>query len=178
MRAMPAASLRSLLLICILSTALAWRASVQITGKLSCLSPVHSYVAVGPVSRPIRIALGAFDLTNAAIASGSESTTPSRTTDPTWVHHTDRCLLQRHVQSDIMFHRSSPSLRGHMRIASCLPGELIPCAFVWHDPGITPCCRSRRSRARQARDFLGAIRCHPLHESGEDAVVPATATVM
>jgi putative DNA primase/helicase len=27
---------------------------------------------------------GAFDLTNAAIASGSESTTPSRTTDPTW----------------------------------------------------------------------------------------------
>src|SRR5262249_44552583 len=30
-RAMPAASLRSLLLICILSTALAWRASMQIT---------------------------------------------------------------------------------------------------------------------------------------------------
>jgi hypothetical protein len=27
---------------------------------------------------------GAFDVTNAAIASGSESTTPSRTTDPTW----------------------------------------------------------------------------------------------
>src|SRR6266576_6474052 len=24
-----------------------------------------------------------------------------------------------------------------------LPGELIPCAFVWHDPGITPCCKSR-----------------------------------
>jgi hypothetical protein len=23
-----------------------------------------------------------------------------------------------------------------------LPGELIPCAFVWHDPGITPCCKS------------------------------------
>src|SRR6266404_8213318 len=42
------------------------------------------------------------------------------------VHHTDRCLFQRHVQSDIMFHRSSPSLRGHMRMASCAPGELIP----------------------------------------------------
>jgi hypothetical protein len=27
-------------------------------------------------------------------------------------------------------------------MASCVPGELIPCAFVWHDPGITPCCRS------------------------------------
>jgi hypothetical protein len=23
-----------------------------------------------------------------------------------------------------------------------LPGELIPCAFVWHDPGITPCCKT------------------------------------
>src|SRR6516165_97930 len=84
MRAMPAASLRSLLLICILSTALAWRASIQITGRPSCLSSVHSHVLVGPVSRPIRTAPGAFDLTNAAIASGSESTTPSRTTDPTW----------------------------------------------------------------------------------------------
>jgi hypothetical protein len=29
-----------------------------------------------------------------------------------------------------------------MRLASYLPGELIPCAFVWLDPGITPCCRS------------------------------------
>ena len=41
-------------------------------------------VAVGPVSRPTRTAPGAFDLTNAAIASGSESTMPSRTTDPAW----------------------------------------------------------------------------------------------
>ena len=38
MRAIPAASLRSLLLICILSTALAWRASMQITGRPSRLS--------------------------------------------------------------------------------------------------------------------------------------------
>jgi hypothetical protein len=34
-----------------------------------------------------------------------------------------------------------------MRLASYLPGELIPCAFVWLDPGITPCCRSRLSFA-------------------------------
>jgi hypothetical protein len=27
-------------------------------------------------------------------------------------------------------------------MASCISGELIPCAFVWHDPGITPCCKS------------------------------------
>src|SRR5215469_9618695 len=27
----------------------------------------------------------------------------------------------------------------------CIPGELIPCAFVWHDPGITPCCKSPKS---------------------------------
>src|SRR5262249_27966285 len=57
-------------------------------------------------------------------------------------HHTDRCLLQRHVQSHVAFHCCSPSLRGHMETASCVPGELIPCAFVWHDPGITPCCKS------------------------------------
>jgi hypothetical protein len=33
-------------------------------------------------------------------------------------------------------------LRGHMRLASSVPGELIPCAFVWLDPGITPCCKT------------------------------------
>src|SRR5215510_3533965 len=55
---------------------------MQITGSPRRLSSVHSQVAVGPVSRPTRNIPGAFDLTNAAIASGSESTTPSRTTDP------------------------------------------------------------------------------------------------
>ena len=29
-----------------------------------------------------------------------------------------------------------------MRPASYAPGELIPCALVWHDPGITPCCKT------------------------------------
>ena len=36
---------------------------MQITGRLSRLSSVHSHVDVGPVSRPIRTASGAFDLT-------------------------------------------------------------------------------------------------------------------
>jgi hypothetical protein len=45
------------------STALAWRASMQITGRPSRLSSVHSQVDVGPVSRPMRTAPGAFDLT-------------------------------------------------------------------------------------------------------------------
>src|SRR5689334_650626 len=82
MRAMPAASLRSFLLTCIFSTAFAWRASIQITGRSSRASSVQSQVAVGPVSSPTRTAPGAFDLTNPAIASGTESTTPSRTTNP------------------------------------------------------------------------------------------------
>jgi hypothetical protein len=30
-------------------------------------------------------------------------------------------------------------LRGHMRLALYVPGKLILCAFVWLDPGITPC---------------------------------------
>src|SRR5262245_38761846 len=104
MRAMPAASLRSLLLICIFSTALAWRASMQITGSPSRLSPVHNQVAVGPVFNPTpgpvfnptRTAFGALDLTNAAIASGSKSTTPSRTTDPmSFTTQIDTCFKPR-----------------------------------------------------------------------------------
>ena len=34
-----------------------------------------------------------------------------------------------------------------MRLASYVPGELILCAFVWLDPGITPCCRNRHTDA-------------------------------
>jgi hypothetical protein len=60
------------------------RASMQITGSPSRLSSVHSHVVVGPVSMPIRTVPGALDLTNEAIASGSESTTPSCTIDPVW----------------------------------------------------------------------------------------------
>src|SRR6266480_1912115 len=36
-----------------------------------------------------------------------------------------------------------------------LPGELIPCAFVWHDPGITPCCKSPKL---PGDDFLAVRR--------------------
>src|SRR3954452_9259073 len=41
------------------------------------------------------------------------------------------------------------------RMASCVPGELIPCAFVWHDPGITPCCKSPKL---PGDDFLAVRR--------------------
>ncbi len=40
-------------------------------------------------------------------------------------------------------------------MASCVPGELIPCAFVWHDPGITPCCKSPKL---PGDDFLAGRR--------------------
>src|SRR5205085_12282518 len=53
-------------------------------------------------------------------------------------HRSMSASTTRPVRHNIPSH--SPSLRGHMRMASCVPGELIPCAFVWHDPGITPCC--------------------------------------
>src|SRR5438876_10300041 len=52
-RAIPNASLRSLLLICIFNTALACRASIQMTGNPRALVSVHNHVDVGPVSRPI-----------------------------------------------------------------------------------------------------------------------------
>lgn len=41
------------------------------------MSPPHA-PHVGPLSSPIRTTCGALDLTNAAIASGSDATTPSR----------------------------------------------------------------------------------------------------
>ena len=45
-------------------------------------------------------------------------------------------------------------------MASCVPGELIPCAFVWHDPGITPCCRSRRRERAVVGAEARALACH------------------
>ena len=41
-------------------------------------------------------------------------------------------------------------------MASCVPGELIPCAFVWHDPGITPCCKTLVEA--MAVEWDGALR--------------------
>jgi len=35
-----------------------------------------------------------------------------------------------------------------MMLASYAPGELIPCAFVWLDPGITPCWKRSRDFRR------------------------------
>ena len=52
------------------------------TGKPSALSSCQSQVVVGPVSRPMRTALPAFALINAAIAAGSEITVPSDTIPP------------------------------------------------------------------------------------------------
>lgn len=82
MRAMPTASLRSLLLICIESAALAWRASMQIVGKPSAVSSVHSQSEVGPASMPMRTAPGAFNVRNRAISSGYELTVASLSTLP------------------------------------------------------------------------------------------------
>ncbi|WP_176721926.1 hypothetical protein [Bradyrhizobium sp. LMTR 3] len=52
--------------------------AIQMTGSPSLFNSVHSHVDVAPVSSPIRATYGAFDLMNAAIASGSERTMPSR----------------------------------------------------------------------------------------------------
>ena len=72
------------------------------------------------------------------------------------VHHTDRCLLQRHVQSDIVLHCRSPSLRGHMRLASYVPGELIPLPLsgsipeLPHVAKVFSGCRTKILRATDA----------------------------
>jgi len=68
--------------ICIFRAALACLASMQMTGNPSFFNSVHSHVAVAPVSSPMRTTCGACDLMNAAIASGSEGTTLSRSIFP------------------------------------------------------------------------------------------------
>src|SRR5207249_10184003 len=53
----------------------------------------------------------------------------------------------------------SPSLQGHVSVASCVPGELIPCAFVWHDPRNYPMLQKspRRScRIKIRNNRIGA----------------------
>jgi hypothetical protein len=82
MRAMPTASLRSLLLICIFRAAFACLASMQMMGSPILFSSVQSHVAVAPVSSPTRATCGACDLMNAAIASGLGATIPSRSIFP------------------------------------------------------------------------------------------------
>jgi tripartite-type tricarboxylate transporter receptor subunit TctC len=71
-----------LLLICNFRAAFACLASIQMTGNPSLLSSVHSQVDVAPVSSPTRATCGACDLINAAMVSGSDATTPSRSIFP------------------------------------------------------------------------------------------------
>ena len=82
MRAMPTASLRSLLLICIFRAVFACLASMQMIGSPILFSSVHNHVDVAPVSSPILVTFGACDLMNAVIVSGSDATTPSRSIFP------------------------------------------------------------------------------------------------
>src|SRR5262249_11165472 len=114
-RAMPTASLRSLLLICIFRAALACLASMQMTGNPSLFSSVQSHVAVGPVSSPIRTTCGAWDLMNVAIASGSEGTTPSRAIFP----------VRSTMQIAVSFNdTSSPTYCSIAALHDCKPHEV------------------------------------------------------
>jgi hypothetical protein len=46
-----------------------------------------------------------------------------------------------------------------MRMASSIPGELIPSASVWHAPGITPCVKTR--------ELAGIVENYSAHLSGQ-----------
>jgi hypothetical protein len=86
-------------------------------------------------------------------------------------HHADRRLLQRHIQSNIVHHCRSPSLQGHIKMASCVSGELIPYAFTWHDPGITPCCKTIFTTKLSNIDSRTSIVAqHRLNEAADAAV--------
>jgi hypothetical protein len=112
---------------------------MQITGRPSRLSSVHSHVDVGPVSRPMRTASGAFDLTKTEIASGSESTTPSRATDPDWstTQFASTTCPVRHSTPLPLSIVARPHEAGLLR-----SWRADSVALVWLDLGITPCCKS------------------------------------
>src|SRR5712672_913572 len=63
------------------------------------------------------------------------------------VHYTDRCLLQRHVKSDIKFHCRSPSLQGRMRLAPYFPGKLIPLPLSGSIPELPHVAKVPKCRA-------------------------------
>src|SRR5215467_1909098 len=100
MRAMPTASLRSLLLICILRAAFACLASMQMMGRPSLFSSVHSHVDVAPVSSPIRAKCGD------RLRVGCNN--PFALDPSCLIDDANRCQLQRNVQSDIVLHCGSP----------------------------------------------------------------------
>src|SRR5262249_25567050 len=141
MRAIPTASLRSVLLICIFKAAFACLASIQITGSPSLLSSVHSHVTVGPVSSPIRSICKACELMNSAIASGSDETTPSPSIFP--VRSTMQIAVSFSATSSRTYH-SIPALHDckASEEASSLPRELIPSAWgCGSDPELPHVCK-------------------------------------
>src|SRR5258708_7420700 len=60
----------------------AWRASTHTTGRPTRLSSCHSQLAIAPVSKPIRSAVGARFLITRANALGSDAALPSNRTVP------------------------------------------------------------------------------------------------
>src|SRR4029078_3199720 len=79
---------------------------------------------------------------------------------PHLVHHADRCLVQRHVQADIVLHCRSPSLRGHMRPASYVPGELIPLPLSGSLPELPDVAKveNRATRKISRKLIFGLLR--------------------
>jgi len=68
--ASPAASFRSVLLGRTFKAALAWRASMQMTGRPRSCNSFQSQTARGPVSIPMRSRLGVYRIRNEESASG------------------------------------------------------------------------------------------------------------
>src|SRR5206468_2821741 len=141
MRAMPTASLRSLLLICNFRAAFACLASMQMTGSPTLFNSVHSHVDVAPVSSPTRATCGALRLDECRDGLRVGCNHPFALDLSRPIDDTDRCQLQRYVQSDIVLHCSPASLQGPwVRLVDSW--ELIARGGVWLDPGITPCVKT------------------------------------
>src|SRR5205814_4324324 len=79
---------------------------------------------------------------------------------PRPIYHADRCLHQRYVQSDIVFHCRSPSLGGHIRLAPYVPGELIPLSLSGSIPELLHVAKvENRTTAKISRKSIFGLLC-------------------
>ena len=112
----------------------------------SRLSSVHSHVDVGPVSKPIRTAFGAFDVRRKPISPRDRNrprplVRPSQPGPPRRLMSASTTRPVRHSIALSLSIVARP--HGAGLICSWRADSL---AFVWLDPGITPCCKSRKLR--------------------------------
>lgn len=107
--AIPRASLRSDLVTCALRKALAWRVSIQITGRPARASPSNNHCDNGPASNPISSTCPPMALRARARSFGVVRNFQLSEDLTVFVNNTNGGLFYRYIQSGIVLHAASLS---------------------------------------------------------------------